>query len=59
MRIIYVEIIFCNYFMDLDYKEYVKEAYLPEGFDATRENAYRRRSEQSILSIILSKITQQ
>lgn len=59
MRIIYVEIIFCNYFMDLDYKEYVKEAYLPEGFDATRKNAYRRRSEQSILSIILSKKTQQ
>lgn len=41
--VIYVETIFCNYFMDLDYTEYIPEAYLPEGFDAARDNAYRQR----------------
>ena len=40
--IIYVETIFCNYFMDLDYTEYVPAEYLPEGFDATTDNAYRQ-----------------
>ena len=40
--IIYVEAIFCNYFMDLDYTEYVPAEYLPEGFDATVDNAYRQ-----------------
>lgn len=40
--IIYVEAIFCNYFMDLDYTEYVPAEYLPEGFDATEDNAYRQ-----------------
>ena len=40
--IIYVEAIFCNYFMDLDYSEYVPTEYLPEGFDATKDNAYRQ-----------------
>ena len=40
--IIYVETIFCNYFMDLDYTEYVPAEYLPEGFDATVDNAYRQ-----------------
>ena len=40
-EIIYVEIIFCNYFMDLDYKEYIPENYLPNGFDATEDNPYR------------------
>ena len=38
--IIYVEIIFCNYFMDLDYKKYIDEEYLPIGFDATSDNPY-------------------
>lgn len=37
----YVEIIFCNYFMDLDYTEYIPENYLPNGFDATEDNPYR------------------
>lgn len=40
--IIYVEAIFVNYFMDLDYTEYVPAEYLPEGFDATEDNAYRQ-----------------
>ncbi|MBQ8040863.1 MAG: hypothetical protein IJ274_13540 [Lachnospiraceae bacterium] len=39
--VIYVEIIFCNYMMDIDYKEYIEESYLPIGFDATSENPYR------------------
>ena len=42
-RIIYVEIIFCNYFMDLDYEEYIDKRYLPEGFDASKGNAYREK----------------
>ena len=39
--IIYVELIFCNYFFDLDYEEYIEESYLPIGFDATSDNPYR------------------
>lgn len=41
--IVYVEMIFCNYFMDLDYKEYIKEEYLPVGFDATVNNPYEKK----------------
>lgn len=40
--IIYVELIFCNYFLDLDYKEYIPNEYLPSGFDATIDNVYRK-----------------
>lgn len=40
-RIIYVEIIFCNYFMDLDYEEYIPGEYLPDGFDAKNGNSIR------------------
>ena len=39
--IIYVEIIFCNYFMDLDYEEYMPQKYFPVGFDATEDNEYK------------------
>lgn len=42
-QIVYVELIFCNYFYDLDYKELIPEEYLPVGFDATRDNPYRER----------------
>ena len=42
-QIIYVEIIFCNYFMDLDYESYIDSSYLPVGFDATTDNAYREK----------------
>ena len=38
--IIYVEIIFCNYFMDLEYEEYMPAEYFPVGFDATSDNPY-------------------
>ncbi len=41
-RIIYAEEIFCNYFMDLDYKDYIPKEYLLDGFDATKENPYRK-----------------
>ena len=42
-RIIYAEEIFCNYYMDLDYKEYIPEEYLLDGFDATENNPYRKK----------------
>ena len=41
--VIYVEIIFCNYMMDIDYKEYIKEEYLPLGFDAMDDNPYKSK----------------
>ncbi len=41
--IIYVELIFCNYFMDLEYNDYIKEEYLPVGFDATLDNPYEKK----------------
>lgn len=41
-QIIYVELIFCNYFMDVDYKAYIPAQYLPDGFDATIDNKYRQ-----------------
>ena len=42
-RIIYVEMIFCNYFMDIKYNEHIPHEYLPDGFDATENNAYRNK----------------
>lgn len=39
--IIYVEILFCNYFMDIKYEEYISNEYLPIGFDASVDNKYR------------------
>ena len=41
-RIIYAEEIFCNYYMDLDYWDYISEEYLLDGFDARRNNPYRK-----------------
>ena len=38
--IIYVEMIFCNYFMNLDYTQYIQEEHLPIGYDATMGNAW-------------------
>jgi len=40
--IIYVEILFCNYFMDLEYEEYISNEYLPIGFNASVDNEYRK-----------------
>lgn len=42
-QIVYVELIFCNYFYDIDYKSMICEEYLPLGFDATVENSYRQQ----------------
>lgn len=42
-RIIYIEIIFCNYFMDIKYNEHIPQEYLPDGFDATINNSYRKK----------------
>lgn len=41
--ITYVELIFCNYAYDLDYKEYNPSEYLPLGFDAASDNPYEIR----------------
>ena len=42
LRVVYIEMIFCNYFMDLDYDKYIDKDYLPLGFDATANNSYRK-----------------
>lgn len=44
--ITYVELIFFNYFMDLEYAKYMPEAYFPEGFDATNGNPYQKKMRQ-------------
>ena len=43
MRITYVGIFFCNYFLDLDIHDYMKEEYLLPGFDATLDNPYEQK----------------
>lgn len=45
-RIIYVEIMFCNFFMDIAYEKYIPEEYLPVGFDATLNNPYEIEQEK-------------
>jgi hypothetical protein len=42
-RIIYAEEIFCNYYMDLDYTEYIPKEYLLDGFNAAEDNPYRKK----------------
>ena len=42
-QIIYAEQIFCNYIMDLDYKQYIPEDYLLDGFNAGKDNPYRKK----------------
>ena len=42
-KIIYVEMIFCNYSFDLEYEKYIPSEYLPDGFDAHSGNAYERQ----------------
>lgn len=46
-RFIYVELQFCNYFTDINYKKIIDKKYLPEGFDATNGNATRKAFEKS------------
>ena len=42
-QIIYVELIFCNYFYDIDYQNEIDIQYLPIGFDATPDNEYHQK----------------
>jgi len=42
-KIIYVELIFCNYTMDIDYEHEIKKEYLPDGFNAKEDNLYRKK----------------
>ena len=42
-RIIYVELIFCNYFYDIDYTQYIPVEYLPDGFNAVLDNPYSQK----------------
>ena len=42
-EITYVGIVFCNYYLDLDIHEYIKEEYLLPGFDASEDNPYRQQ----------------
>ena len=42
-EIIYVELIFCNYFFDIDYEKYIDTDYLPDGFDAKMDNSYQKK----------------
>lgn len=42
-KIIYIELIFCDYDYDIDYKKYINTDYLPDGFDATTNNIYKKQ----------------
>ncbi len=42
-RIIYAEEIFCNYAIDLDYRNYIPEDYLLDGFNAAPGNPYKKK----------------
>ena len=42
-EIIYVEMIFCNYYYDLQYENYINTDYLPDGFDAKIDNLYKNK----------------
>ncbi len=41
-KIIYVELIFCNYFMDIEYEKEIPNSYLPDGFNAKLDNPYQK-----------------
>lgn len=41
-EIIYVEIVFCNYFMDIKYENEIPVDYLPDGFNAKDDNPYKK-----------------
>ncbi len=45
-KIIYVELIFCNYQYDFDYNEYIDSDYLPVGFDASSNNKYQKLMQE-------------
>lgn len=45
-KFIYVDIEFCNYFTDIDYKKVIDEKYLPYGFDAEEDNERRKEFDR-------------
>ena len=47
-KIIYVEIIFCNYYMDIKYEEQIPQEYLPDNFDAKIDNNYKKKMMDEI-----------
>lgn len=49
--IVYVELLFCNFFYDLDYTQYIPDEYLPIGFDATQGNEYGRQQMAKLRSL--------
>lgn len=42
-KITYVAIVFCNYILDVDVRDYLPEKYLLQGFDASDDNPYRKQ----------------
>ncbi len=46
-KIIYIELIFCNYYMDLDYRKYIPDEYLPDDFNASINNSTREKYEHN------------
>ncbi len=45
-RIIYVEMIFCNYVLDIDYEKEINPDYLPDNFNAKMDNPYSKEMEK-------------
>lgn len=41
-KVIYVEMIFCNYYMDIKYDSQIPNEYLPDGFNAKKDNPYQK-----------------
>lgn len=46
-KFIYVDIEFCNFFTDIDYKDVIDEEYLPYGFDAEYGNERRKEFDRN------------
>ncbi|WP_346905993.1 hypothetical protein [Clostridium sp.] len=45
-RLIYVEINFCNYVTDINYKKIIDEKYLPINFDAKKGNSTQKKKHE-------------
>lgn len=42
-EIVYIEIIFSNYYMNIDYEKYIDKEYLPVNIDLSIDNKYREK----------------
>ena len=42
-KITYCAVVFCNYFLDVDVHDYMKDQYLLPGFDASNNNPYKKQ----------------